>query len=513
MTDQPMQPRHWIVLGLLLLAAGATRGYRLAAAPLGVDELFSVHFATAVGPWEAALPAAGQVVSPAPHLQSLSSAGPVWHIPRSLARDTHPPLYPLLLRGWMGVVGEGDAAARALSVAISITAMLLLFDAMRTLHGPTAATWAAAIFVLSGAQIAAAQEVRGYVLLTACTCAAAAIAARMVARGATRRLCALFGVTALAAMLTHYWAIAPLAAAGLFLLIELPARDRLRMLSWVAAATLVFLAAWGPWLWLQRPYFSTNMAWIAAPDEPGHVLRTVRLAAIAPLRLLFEPGNRLLDQTESGASLAWIGVGLSLCLPIFALRRNRGLRLWWLMMVLPILLVAIADVTQERRTIGLVRYILPAGVGLCGVIAAGLNHLPNGWRRHVLPAAAALACLGALPMAWEKTKPDWRTLAAETMRDAAPDDRLVLLAAPDGRWRAAIAYMAVCRYSGRPVCPLVVLEAPPDAALRARLASAQRLIVLSDALQPPIDRIFPGASVDRTGGVFGAGSWNVLRLP
>jgi hypothetical protein len=335
----------------------------------------------------------------------------------------------------------------------------------------------------------------------------------MVAHGATPRRCALFATTALAAMLTHYWAIAPLAAAGLFLLIELPARDRSRMLAWVAAAMVVFLAAWGPWLWQQRPYFSTNMAWIAAPDEPGHALRTLRLAAIAPLRLLFEPGNRLLDQTESGASFAWIGVGLALFLPIFALRRNRGLRLWWLMMVLPILLVTIADITQGRRTIGLVRYIIPAGVGLCGVIAAGLTHLSNGWRHQVLSAAAALACLGALPMAWERTKPDWRTLATETMRDAGPDDLLVLLAPPEGRWRAAIAYMAVCRYSGRPVCPLVVLEAPPDASLRARLASAQRLIVLSDSLQPPIDRIFPGASVERSGGVFGAGSWNVLRLP
>lgn len=515
MTDpRPAQVRHWIGLGLILLLAAGLRTYRLAAPPLGVDELFSVHFATAHGPWEEALPPTGRVASPAPHLQSVATAGPITRIPDSLSRDTHPPLYAFALRLWMDAFGDGDAAARGLSVVLSLVGLLLLFDAVRHLSGPAAGLWAAAVYALAGPQIAAAQEVRGYVMLTALACAAAAAAARVVVRGATWGRCTAFAGVALAAMLTHYWAIAPLAAAGLFLLIELRRRDRWRLAACVAVAAVAFVGAWGPWLWQQRPYFSQNMQWIAAGDEPGHAMRTIRLAAVAPLRLLFEPGNALLEQVEAGASLAWLATGLALLLPVLGLKHNRGLRLWWLMLVPPIALVAIADITQQRKTMGLVRYFLPAGVGLYGAVAAGLAQSASAWRRHVLPSAAVLACLGALPMAWERTKPDWRTLAAETLRDATPDDLLILLVHPDGRWRGAVAYMAVCRYAGAPPCPLVVLDGPPppdDPALRARIDGAQRLIVLSDALQPPIEEIFPAAAVERSGGVFGAGSWTVLR--
>src|SRR6185503_1309573 len=97
------------------------------------------------------------------------------------------------------------AAERSLSIVCSLLAIAFLFDAVRTLHGPAAGLWAAAIMALAGPQIEFAQEVRGYMMLAMLTCAAAAVAARIACRGTTILRLSLFAAIALAAMLTHYW--------------------------------------------------------------------------------------------------------------------------------------------------------------------------------------------------------------------------------------------------------------------------------------------------------------------
>jgi mannosyltransferase len=44
-------------------------------------------------------------------------------IPSTLVMDGSPPLYYLLLHAWMGIVGEGEAATRALSLIFAVVAV------------------------------------------------------------------------------------------------------------------------------------------------------------------------------------------------------------------------------------------------------------------------------------------------------------------------------------------------------------------------------------------------------
>lgn len=507
--------RHWTALAAIVLLAGALRVHHLSRAALGIDELFSVHFATAHGPWESSLPAPGQWVSSPPRLQSVAYAGPWWRIPHALLRDTHPPLHPMALRAWMEVFGDSDSAARALSVVLSLAAILLLFDAVRWLHSPSAGLWAAGIMAVAGPQIEYAQEIRGYMMLTCLACAAAAGSARLVVRGVTWRRALAFAAVCLLGMLTHYWAIAPLSAAAAFLAMELSPAGRRRVAACVAVTALVYLLAWGPWVWAQRPYFSANLQTLAEPEPDGHALRTLRMASMVPLRLLYDPGPRVLAAAEAGRDWRWAAVGVTFLLPLPLLRAHRGMRLWWLMLVLPVAIVAAADLLEQRRTINLPRYVLPAGVGLYGLIAATGAASATAWRRHALPACAALACVAALPMAWDRTKPDWRTLAREAMM---PDDArgrpVILLGTPGSRWRIAIVYMAVCRYAGPPAGPITLVETPEQAAAAvATLPPEQRgsVVVLHDALEPPVAQYFPGATLLRSSGVPWTGSWAVIR--
>src|SRR3954451_2816509 len=45
------------------------------------------------------------------------------HIPATLSMDGSPPLYYLLLHGWMGLFGESEAATRALSLVFALIAV------------------------------------------------------------------------------------------------------------------------------------------------------------------------------------------------------------------------------------------------------------------------------------------------------------------------------------------------------------------------------------------------------
>src|SRR5918995_7464213 len=52
---------------------------------------------------------------------------PVADLLDALRHDGHPPLYYLLLHGWMQVFGEGDVAVRALSGLIAVATLPLAY--------------------------------------------------------------------------------------------------------------------------------------------------------------------------------------------------------------------------------------------------------------------------------------------------------------------------------------------------------------------------------------------------
>ena len=50
---------------------------------------------------------------------------PLGDLVDALRRDGHPPLYPVLLKGWMGVFSDGDIAVRSLSMVLATVTLPL----------------------------------------------------------------------------------------------------------------------------------------------------------------------------------------------------------------------------------------------------------------------------------------------------------------------------------------------------------------------------------------------------
>ena len=94
---------------------------------------------------------------------------PLGDLVDALRRDGHPPLYPVLLKGWMGVFGDGDVAARSLSMVLATVTLPLAWLAGRRLAGPIAGWSAVALLALSPFAVRYASEARMYALVSLLT--------------------------------------------------------------------------------------------------------------------------------------------------------------------------------------------------------------------------------------------------------------------------------------------------------------------------------------------------------
>jgi hypothetical protein len=196
----------------------------------------------------------------------------VSEIPGLLLQDGSPPLYYLLLHGWMALVGDGEAATRALSLVFAAAAVPAAWW--------TGGRWAAAIVAICPVLTYYAQEARMYTLVAVLS---------LVATAAFVRQRPVILVVALTLLLyTHTWGVfllAGLAVAGL----------RRGGLAPLAIVALLYLP-WVPSLIAQAVH--TGAPWSMSPS----VLFLVAAAAAVAWR----PHDELVLAAAAGLTLAWL---------------------------------------------------------------------------------------------------------------------------------------------------------------------------------------------------------------
>src|SRR3954453_14722334 len=176
---------------------------------------------------------------------------PFADIPRVLSQDGNPPLYYLLLHGWMQVTGASEAATRILSLVLAILAAPASFWAGARLFDRRAGALAAAGAAGSPFLTYYAQETRMYSLVVLLSILASASFVLAFVRG-ERRHVAWLGVWLALLLYTHTWGLfLATAMAGAWLVMwrrgQLAARDGLR----VAAGVALLYAPWLPFVVFQ----------------------------------------------------------------------------------------------------------------------------------------------------------------------------------------------------------------------------------------------------------------------
>jgi 4-amino-4-deoxy-L-arabinose transferase-like glycosyltransferase len=475
---------------VILLAAAALRWHAITRESLFLDEFWFDELSSGRGTAQWDLQP-NQLVEHPPRLTSVRGGDvpPAHAVWTHMNGVTHPPLFPLMLRFWREVLGDGDLAARSFAAIFSLVALVLMFDVARLLHGTTAGLWVAALMAVAGPMIELSQQVRGYTLAVALALAVTDALLRIERDGPNWRRLVALGASVVAFMLVHYVNITVCVVLGIYALIRLRGKALWQALGAFAAAALIYLIVWGPFFLRQRVDFAQNISWLA--DNPdGHALKTLGRAASAPLRLLLEPlkSDRILPR----ASAILYAVPLVL---LFAARR-RDMLLWAIWLPITVGTIAAIDLWQttwqlEGRN---VRYFLLAGPAVYAIIAAvGSIDRRRPWLAHLIPAVVVLGCIGSLEGAYNEDNPDWRQTAQALRARLKPGEILLLYKADRAHFASAGSiWLCLAHYLPDPLPPIVLLDRPPDPTLRAALERAPGVWLITRQQPLPSDELLPG---------------------
>jgi mannosyltransferase len=208
------------------------------------------------------------------------SSHPFSDIPSLLRQDGSPPLYYLLLHGWMRLFGESEAATHTLSLLFALACIPAAFWAADSVFGRRAGWIAAALAALNPFLSVYAQETRMYTLLAFLSIVATAAFVHAFVLG-RRRYVPVFAALLVLLLYTHNWALmfglATTAALFVNLREDEDRRKRVRdaLLAYGAAAALY--APWIPTLVFQIRH--TGAPWSSPPSLGGLLAGPAALAS------------------------------------------------------------------------------------------------------------------------------------------------------------------------------------------------------------------------------------------
>lgn len=364
-------PEHPSLLSGIILLGAALRLGAIGAESIWLDEAFSI--------WMAG--------HPLPELLN-------W-----LVRiDQHPPLYYVLLRGWMHLFGDGQTAVRLLSALCSTLALPFFYCAVRRLFDARTGGVATLLLALSPLQVHYAQEARMYALLTLevavlLCCLSHILTARAAARGSVVAWLGLSAAQA-AIMLTHNAAAVyvPLAlqVAVLGPLLwrapSLPGPKRPRFVRHWALAQAGTLLLWLPW----ARAFAVQAAgvdrsfWMGPPSFGSVVslLQALQLAHLPDTFPLFTAWHLLF----------WG------CVAAGAMSLRRKPAHLWLLLALLAVPVAVSLLASLRRPVFSTHTLLWLSLPWLTLMALGVRAIRKRWSRMgSIPLELALALLMAVP--------------------------------------------------------------------------------------------------------------------
>lgn len=371
-----MSKRTGILIGLILLYT-AVRLWGLADACIWFDEIFSIH--AAEHDW------AGMF--------------------RFVAQDlVHPPLFYVLLKGWIGLGGEGVFWLRLLPVVFSIAALVPFLYLCRELKLAPAVVWLALLlFAVNGSLIKYTQTLRMYSLLMLLSLTSTWLFARYFNRGKSWIWLVIVNVLL---VYTHYFGWMVVGAEMLTILIF----QRIKIARALAMAGVVF-ASFIPWLitvWnaaRQGSDIGQNIAWQPRPG-PREVFEF--------LLDLAEPFYFQASNSEP-RSIYFVAVPLLLIFlaaVCYLYLRGRqpdeqlSLKFLTVFAVFPILAAFVLSWIVPYSVWGTRHLIITTPI-ISLIIASALSDLPRAWARWASVALVVLLIGTALFLNVRRERPEY----------------------------------------------------------------------------------------------------------
>ena len=305
----------------------------------------------------------------------------VRELARWTADDIQPPLYYMLVGGWLRLNPFGEGILRWPSAAFGTLLIPLLWALGRRLWDERAGLLAALIGATAPLMVYYSQEARMYALLVTLVTLAALVVIRLLDRGTGKRwaLLLVYALVGLAAMYTHYFAgFALLALVFYWGHVWWRTGREPRRLGEFAAVNGIILLGYLPWLPAMLNRFAVDSSYWSGTLKLGEAMLDVAMN--------FTVGaTEVMLEGDARAWLPWFGLAALVWLAAVAMGGRRGgrngvqrpLMLLLLWSLIPtILILALAFRTPKFNP----RYLMiswPAWALLAGGGIANLWSLAN----------------------------------------------------------------------------------------------------------------------------------------
>lgn len=231
--------------------------------------------------------------------------------------DIHPPLYYWMLDGWTRAAGDGEIAARSLSILLYLLTAAAAWLAARDLFGESAGPAAAAVVIVSPLAVLSAQFVRMYSLMTLAAMTSTWMYLRLASRDpAGRGTMAVYIAANIAGSFTHVWFFFLLLGQGLAHLAYFGLRRVHRLALAAALSLLPYAVLWLPVLLAQVRKTQSALAWVPRP-EPQALAESVWLWGgafwiTAPAIAIFASRRMKAGVASRLAVSPWLPAGVAL---------------------------------------------------------------------------------------------------------------------------------------------------------------------------------------------------------
>jgi len=398
----------WLAVGATLLAF-ALGSFRLGSMGLRGDEAFLFLFCR----WPLAEMIAG--------LRSV---------------DPHPPLYHLLLRGWMSCLGDSEIALRFPSLLAHTLLAPLAYAIGRRWQTARTGLWGAALVAVSPFLLWQAQDARMYALLAAWSLACLWYALRVLAIrvGDPDRpgVYAGYVLTAAGALLTHYYGALFVAGVNVgFFAGQLSiCRSGHKIRRWLLLQVLAVapLAAW--LLYAGRGLLAHEKDWIRTVSLPDLIYRLLRAFSVGATF----PGRRSWLWVAAFAVLFLLGLIASWRRVTRAIRATRGPILQQAAVMIAALAMPLAGafLISLWRPAFEERYLVSIAPVYLLFVAHGMVRLQSRYPLLAIVVAVFLAAgtlcslYGYHALTAYAKSPDWRGVMAYIRSQQQEGDLLIL---------------------------------------------------------------------------------------
>jgi 4-amino-4-deoxy-L-arabinose transferase-like glycosyltransferase len=345
------------------------------------------------------------------------------------AVEPHPPLYHLLMRGWVGWLGQSEIALRFPSYCAGILLTPLSYAIARQLRRPRVGIWAAALAAINPFLLWQSQDARMYALLAAFSLGSLWLMLKMLRNPrASWGLLAAYTLVTLGALATHYYAVLLLVAEniGLALSLARPIERGARIRRWLLCQAALALVAL-PWLaYRGAVIFGHSKDWIAAVSLPDFARRILTAFSL----------GETINQRLAWPWLVLFGALACLGLLLSWRERERDLlpfTVLWAALAAPLIIVFLISLWRPAFD---ERYLIGAAPVYLFFVAWGLDSLQTRWRAAafllfaLIAAGSGYAIYGYHYLPQYAKSPDWRGVVNKIVAEWQPGD-LIISTYPD----------------------------------------------------------------------------------